>query len=865
LKKLAAKVAALAVAAVALVTGGVMLSSQDALAATTVTITPTADAYTTSLSGSTNFGTATSLLTGTSTYRSYMKFDLSGVTGTITSAKLRLFNQNSYSSNPWVAQRVTSNTWTETGITHNNRPLGSGAFSTAPSSATSGAYSESTVTSLVTAGQVNTLLVQAATSGTPKLAYDSREAGNDPQLVVTFDGGGPVPDTTPPSVPTNVTAAASGTDTINVAWSASVDAVGVTGYGVYRDGSTTPVAVTGTTYAHTGLAPSTSHTYQVDAVDAAGNRSAKSTMVGATTGSIPDPDPGPGTQPTFPIRAAFYYPWFPEAWDQAGIEPFTKYTPVLGYYDLDDGNVTINKHVDAMKYGDFDAGIASWWGPGHHTDTRIDNLLDVGNAKGFKWTVYHEQESQGNPPASAITSDLTYLRDNYVNGPDGASWLRVDNKPVIFVYADGTDACSMVTRWKQANTLGFYLVLKVFPGYATCADQPDSWHQYAPAQTDGNDVQNGYSYSIAPGFWLTSESAPRFERSLSLFTTNVQNMAASDEPWHLVISFNEWGENSIVEEAVEWQDANHGAYLEVLHDNPTGGSLPPPPPPPPPPGSVFVAAGDIACEPPYSVNTNSCRHGAVSDMILALNPAAVLGLGDLQYEEGSASQFTGSYNPTWGRFKAKTLPAVGNHEYLTSNASGYFGYFGAAAGAPTQGWYTKTVDGWGFLSVNSNCSKVGGCNDGDPQYEFFESYLNNNPPACTVAFMHHPRWTSGSHANSIGLTQLWNLFHAKGVDIVLAGHNHVYERFSPLGGNVTTSTVNPPSDPNGIRYWVVGTGGKNHTSFAGSPLTNEVARNSDTYGFLKITAGSSNNYTWQFVNEPGSAGSFTESGSANCR
>jgi hypothetical protein len=264
-------------------------------------------------------------------------------------------------------------------------------------------------------------------------------------------------------------------------------------------------------------------------------------------------------QPSFPIRAAFYYPWFPEAWNQQGFNPFTNYNPSLGFYDA--SQAVTKQHVAAMQYGGIQAGIASWWGQSSRTDTHIPGLLQAAAGTNFRWSIYYENESQGDPSVAQLTSDLTYLRDKYGNDP---SFLRVNGKFVVFVYADGNDACGMADRWKQANTVGAYIVLKVFPGYRNCPSQPDSWHQYSPAC---NGYQKGYSYAIAPGFWKKGD-AVRLARDLSRWHQNVRDMVASGEPWQLIATFNEWGEGTSVESAKEWETGSgYGAYLDALHNN----------------------------------------------------------------------------------------------------------------------------------------------------------------------------------------------------------------------------------------------------------------------------------------------------------
>ncbi len=283
----------------------------------------------------------------------------------------------------------------------------------------------------------------------------------------------------------------------------------------------------------------------------------------------PTPTTVPG--PTFPIRAAFYYPWFPEGWNQQGMNPFTKYHPTLGLYSTSSASV-VDQQIQAMQYGNIEVGIASWWGPGSKTDGRIPLLLQEAARTGFKWTLYYEAEGNAvtgeagspNPTVSQIQSDLTYISSRYGSDPN---YLHVDGKPVIFVYGDPTDNCTTADRWAQANNKGFYVDLKVFPGYRTCPSQPDGWHQYDPSVID--DSQRGYSFSISPGFNKANEATPRLVRDPSVFATDAQLMVASGAPWQLVTTFNEWGEGTAVESAQEWASpSGEGTYLDILHANP---------------------------------------------------------------------------------------------------------------------------------------------------------------------------------------------------------------------------------------------------------------------------------------------------------
>ncbi|HEY0645300.1 MAG TPA: DNRLRE domain-containing protein, partial [Nocardioides sp.] len=162
-----------------------------------------------------------------------------------------------------------------------------------------------------------------------------------------------------------------------------------------------------------------------------------------------------GWQPTFPIRATFYYPWYPESWRQQGFDPFTRYTPALGLYDSSSPSV-LRAHIDALVYSGLQAGISSWWGPGDETDRRFPELLAATVGRPLRWAIYYEREGIADPSPTDIAVDLTYIDAHYGHDP---SYLQVDGRPVVFVYADARDGCGMAHRWNAAQPArGFYVV-----------------------------------------------------------------------------------------------------------------------------------------------------------------------------------------------------------------------------------------------------------------------------------------------------------------------------------------------------------------------------------------------------------------------
>jgi acid phosphatase type 7 len=261
---------------------------------------------------------------------------------------------------------------------------------------------------------------------------------------------------------------------------------------------------------------------------------------------------------------------------------------------------------------------------------------------------------------------------------------------------------------------------------------------------------------------------------------------------------------------------------------------------------VLVGAGDIAgCD-----TTGDEQTAKLLDNI----SGTVFTLGDNVYNSGTAAQFANCYGPSWGRHKARTKPSVGNHEYLTSGASGYFGYFGSAAGDPKKGYYSYDKGSWHIVVLNSNCSPVGGCAAGSAQERWLTADLANHPNKCTLAYFHAPLYSSGEHGSSAYVRPFWNALYQANADVVLSGHDHDYERFAPQDANGV-------ADPErGIREFVVGTGGKSHYPF-GTIRPNSQVRNANTYGVLKLTlhAGS---YEWKFV--PVAGKTFTDSGTTGC-
>ena len=284
---------------------------------------------------------------------------------------------------------------------------------------------------------------------------------------------------------------------------------------------------------------------------------------------------------------------------------------------------------------------------------------------------------------------------------------------------------------------------------------------------------------------------------------------------------------------------------------------------------VVAAAGDIACDPSElnfnngQGSANACDQLYTSNLLVNAGLAAVLALGDNQYYCGGYQAFLQSYDLSWGRVKSITHPSVGNHEYLISGGTGcdstntggagYFQYFGAAAGTVGQGYYSFDIDAWHMIALNSNCSDAGGCGSSSPQYQWLQADLAAHTNQCILAYWHIPLFSSGGRA-APNSQAFWNLLYANHADVILNGHDHIYERFAPQS---PTGTLDLSQ---GIREFIVGTGGADHTVLSTTAANSEV-RNDSTYGVLMLTLHASS-YDWQFV--PMAGQSFNDSGSQAC-
>jgi acid phosphatase type 7 len=269
--------------------------------------------------------------------------------------------------------------------------------------------------------------------------------------------------------------------------------------------------------------------------------------------------------------------------------------------------------------------------------------------------------------------------------------------------------------------------------------------------------------------------------------------------------------------------------------------------------TTLVAAGDVACAPSVEVADRQCQQEATAELVEGLNPVSVLVLGDTAYETVDAETLKG-YDASWGRFLDRTHAVVGNHEYYGGGPDAYWGYFGDRAGPRDEGWYSYDVGAWHVVVLNSECGEVDCATDGD-QGEWLAEDLAAHSARCTLAAFHRPRFSSGEeYGDDESVSGFWQVLQDAGVDVVLNGHEHSYERFAPQreSGRATAEE--------GMAEFVVGTGGRDLRGF-GETKPNSAVRWNDAFGVLALTLRT-DGYDWRFH---ATDGADVDAGSATCR
>lgn len=260
------------------------------------------------------------------------------------------------------------------------------------------------------------------------------------------------------------------------------------------------------------------------------------------------------------------------------------------------------------------------------------------------------------------------------------------------------------------------------------------------------------------------------------------------------------------------------------------------------PAETLIAVADVAA-------CDSQGDEATAALIDTI-PGTIIIAGDIAYESGTAREFADCYDPSWGRHRSRTRPAPGNHEYASAGAKPYYDYFGANAGPPGRGYYSFDLGAWHVISLNSNIDATAA----SEQAQWLRADLAASRSLCTLAYWHHPVFSSGLHGSDPKMRPLWQILHEAGADVVISGHDHHYERFA------AQTATGVPDAARGLRAFIVGTGGRSHYP-ALFPQPNSERRADTADGVLRMTLRSTD-YTWEFI--PTVRGSASDSGLGTC-
>jgi hypothetical protein len=429
-------------------------------------------------------------------------------------------------------------------------------------------------------------------------------------------------------------------------------------------------------------------------------------------------------------------------------------------------------------------------------------------------------------------TDDTYSNSGKING--SRAYLLVDNDPLMRGYL--RFAVSGLTQPVVRATLRLYPQTSSSSGFDV-RSVSSAWNEdtlrasNAPAPASTVTASSG---SVNAGTWEALDVTPLVTGN-GTFAFALTASGAS----HHRLATKEGGSATapqlVVETASSSTTATTGSPPATTSTTPTTTTAPPSGDP------VVAVAGDIA--------SDAAGDTATAGLLDSLQPTAVLTSGDNAYPNGSSSDYTSYYGPTWGRFKSVTYPTPGNHEYLTSGAAGYFGYFGSRAGPSGKGFYSYNLGTWHLIALNSEIAHSAT----SEQVTWLKNDLAASSAKCVLAYWHKPRFTAGNYSDLSSFQPFWDALYAANADVVINGHDHNYQRYAPMTPSGARDSVR------GIREFVVGTGGKSHYALRAD--SRREAADSTSFGVLKLTlrAGS---YEWRFIAEAGRT--FTDSGSTAC-
>jgi fibronectin type 3 domain-containing protein len=671
-------------------------------------------------------------------------------------------------------------------------------------------------------------------------AAGNRSDKSDPASVTTP----PLPDTTPPTVPGSLGAVATSPTRVDLSWTASSDAGGVTGYTVYRGGVVLANIGAGFTgFSDGSVAHSQSYSYSVDAFDAAGNHSAQTAAVSVTTpgtvfgdgfesgnASAWTASTGLSVQKTIVHSGT----WAARATSTGtATNAYRNFTPALAdlYYD---GWVNVQSQSSTTTLGLVRFRTAS-----------LGVVFSVLRRSDGKLSYYNEVTKVSTALGVLTTGSWHHLVVHGKIGTSGAVQILLDG----------------ISQYNKTENLGSTPIGRIYVGDTATSNTYDMVLDDETVSTSSDT-----NPPSTPVIAAATAVGPRH--------VNVTWAAASDDVAVAGYSISRNGTvvGKVGPQVLGYADFAAAAgtpqsYSVTAFDS-SGNTSPSSTPVAATTGPAVatdpsvLAFGDSACDPTTAAfnggsgTATQCHQLAVSNLAWNSSPTAVLPLGDEQYEVGSFSAFQQSYDPSWGRVGSIARPVPGNHEYLTAGGSGYYTYFGSAAGSPSSGWYSYDIGSWHVIALNGECASIGGCGAGSPQEAWLRADLAAHPSSCTLAYWHEPRWSSGwEHGSDARYSQFWQDLYSGGADVVLNGHDHDYERFAPQ------DPWGSPDPVHGIREFVVGTGGA-ELEPAGPLEANSEVFQSTSFGALQLTLHNGS-YDWALL--PDTGGAALDSGSESCR
>jgi hypothetical protein len=551
----------------------------------------------------------------------------------------------------------------------------------------------------------------------------------------------------------------------------------------------------------------------------------------ATWTPAPTSTPTPASiSQTLPLIAAAYHIWHTTDWDTLAE------LPERGAYDSTDP-ATLHAQIADMQAMGIRAGVITWKDAAQDAD--IEALLAASRDEDFYWAIQLDIEQTGDPSAGEVTLQLNHIRTTFAQSPN---YLYIDGRPVVFSSVnEDDDGCGMLSRWREGSRGESYLVMQTFPGYSTCSVPPDQWIDFSPESPSDPELEQ--TLTIASRLWSNGDFEAK-QAALKTWLAGTQWLAQHHPQLTLVLSYNDWLAGTNIEPGEKWGPAtdfyrqtlaqpaedHNDLLIAALRDS----------------DAVLVGAGDVAlCD---------SSGAAATAQLLAAIPGTVFMVGDGAYENGSASEYSTCFAPNWGGFLGQMVAAPGERDFLSERGAAFYDYFGTAAGAAGQGYYSFELGSWHIVVLNSVCSYASGCGVNAAQMQWLREDLSQHDALCTAAIWHYPLFSSGQHGGSAAVQPFWDVLYAAGAELVINAHDQDYERFAPMNPQAT------PDPDNGIREFVVGTGGSGLTGL-GDPAPNSEYTIFYTYGVLKLTL-KPDSYEWEFVPQAGMGAS--DHGSGTC-